>query len=93
MRDVEKVLDDQDQRQTREYQVQDRYPDHVDPGVVVVGGADTPIQVQCDFDIATVAEIVDLRDIPQVAVRSRRHLPRNLILKLIIYGKEFNFWE
>ena len=93
MRDVEKVLDYQGQWQSREYKVQHRYPDHVDPSVVIVSGTDPPIHVQRYFDIPSVTEIEHLGDIPQVTIRGGWHLPRYLVLKLVINGKEFYFWE
>jgi hypothetical protein len=90
---VEEVLDDGSHRDRGENEVQQRYPNHVDPDVIIVGVANLSVHMKCEPNVSTVCEIIDLGEIPEVAVSTGWDLPRYRVLDCIVDGEEFNSRE
>jgi hypothetical protein len=89
-RNVEEVLDDGSHRDRRENEVQQRYPNHVDPYVIIVGIANLSVHMKCEPNESTVCKIIDLGEIPEVAVGTGWDLPGYRVLDCIVYGEEFD---
>jgi hypothetical protein len=89
-RNVEEVLDDGSHRDRRENEVQQRYPNHVDPYVIIVGIANLSVHMKCEPNVSTVCKIIDLGEIPEVAVGTGWDLPGYRVLDSIVYGEEFD---
>jgi hypothetical protein len=46
--------------------------------------------MKCEPNVSTVCEIIDLGEIPEIAVGTGWDLPRYRVLDCIVYGEEFN---
>lgn len=68
MSDVEKVLDNESEREGRKDDVQDRYPNHVVPLIIIVCVAHAAVHLQLELDESAVLKTEDLTHSPSIVI-------------------------